>query len=88
MSPSTRLKLQTAAVNEDKRLTKQEVKRGLRPNIWRMGHYLAAIQGIDEDVDNGITIERSIAERTNGRFENLLRKAVGLSELDKMGNAK
>ena len=79
MDATIRQKLVSAAIKHDQRLSGNEARNPrARVNIYRIGHFLKAIENIADDVDNGKSLARALYDRANDRFLTNLEKAVGL----------
>lgn len=79
MDAKIRLKLVTAAIKADQRLSANEARNPRsRVNIYRIGHFLRAIDNIEADVDKGKSLARALYDNANDRFLTNLEKAVGL----------
>jgi hypothetical protein len=66
-------KLISAATRFDERNSR---RRGWNP--YALAQYFAAIDGICNAVDNGMSVESAIARFTNDRFQDVLLKAAGM----------
>lgn len=81
MDSVTRDKLVTAAIKHDKRLSGNEARNPrARVNIYRLGHFINAIDNIEADVDNGSSLGRALHDNASDRFLGCLERAVGLPE--------
>jgi hypothetical protein len=75
----TKTKLVSAAIKHDNRLSANEARNPrARVNIYRLGHFLKAIDNIEEQVDSGKSLARALYDNANDRFLTNLEKAVGL----------
>jgi hypothetical protein len=72
-------KLISAAIKHDKRLSANEARNPRATvNVYRLGHFLKAIDNIEADVDKGKSLARACYDRASDRFLTNLEKAVGL----------
>jgi hypothetical protein len=79
MDATIRQKLVSAAIKHDKRLSANEARNPrARVNIYRMGHFLKAIDNIEAKVDKGVSLARALYDCASDRFLTNLEKAVGL----------
>ena len=79
MDDSIRSKLVTAAIKHDNRLSGNEERNPrARVNIYRLGHFLKAIDNIEEQVDKGKSLARALYDNACDRFLTNLEKSVGL----------
>ena len=79
MDATIRQKLVTAAIHHDKRLAAAESRRPHgRVNIYRLGHFLKAIENVAADVDKGKSLARALYDNASDRFLTNLEKAAGV----------
>ena len=71
-------KLVSAAVAYDKRCERQELKRRIPVNIYRIAHILKAIDATVSAVARGADIRAALCERFNDRLLDAMLKAAGL----------
>lgn len=79
MDAVIRDKLVSAAIKHDKRLSSSEARNPrANVNVYRMAHFLGAIDQIEQDIDRGKSLARALYDNASDRFLTNLEKAVGL----------
>lgn len=80
MDATIKLKLVSAAIKHDNRLSANEARNPrARVNVYRLGHFLRAIDNIEEQVDAGKSLARALYDNASDRFLTNLEKAVGVA---------
>lgn len=68
-----------AVTQYDRRQERADIKGRRVPNIYRLGHYLGAIERIEAAVVQGAPLRDAIARHTNDRVQAILLKAAKLA---------